>query len=196
MLGSVYGKDDSLPTHGGGGGLGSSFSSSRAYGGYSGGSSGIRGIYGDTSKYNKKRNTGYPPLALVAIGILVFNVILTGIWLSSRVRYRTLLKVFNARDVTGVIDKIKWTEREVSHVRHEMMKETRQMESRFPRIKLLEKENKRWISERDELRDKYESPEKKKEGVRLKQREPAYLHQISLMQQAIRRESERTVLER
>lgn len=197
MIRRGYGNGDSLPTHGGSEGLGSSFSTGRGYGGYNGGSSsGIGGMYGGTSKYSKKKHAGYSNLAIVALGMAIFNIILTGLWLKSRGHYRSLMQGFNARDSQGVIDKIKWTEKEVSNVKHEMMKESRQIESRFPKIKQLEKDNKRWMSERDKLREKYESPAKKKEDARLKQREPAHLKQIGLMQQAIRKESRRTVLER
>lgn len=174
---------DSLPTHGGGGTV-----SSTGYGGYSNG-----------GKYNKTKRTitGFSPLTYAAIGMVVFNVILTGLWMSSKGRYRSLLQEMNAKDVTSAIYKVQWTEKEVARVRTQMAADERQAENRQgPRIKQLERENKRWKNERDQLKEKYESPQKKREESRFKKREPAYLEQIELMQRAMRKESRRTVLER
>lgn len=198
MLRRGYSRNkDSLPTHSGSGGLGRSFSGSRGYGGFHGGSSSsIGSMYGDASKHSQKSRFGFSPLGYVSLGMAVVNVILTGLWMSSRGHYRSFVDGLNARDVKGAIDKIKWAEREASIVRNEMMKERRDIDRRYPRIKKLEQENVRWKKERDELRERYESLEKRKEDARLKQREPAYMHQISLMQQAIRKESKRTILER
>ena len=175
---------DLLPTHGNVSGA------STGFGGYRG--------YNGSSKYSKRYNlVGKSTLTYAAIGLAVFNVILTGMWLSSKGSYRSLLKTMNAKDVAGVISKIQWTEKQVAKIKNEVASEERQAQSRYgPRIKQLERENKRWKSERDELRQKYESPEKKKDDARLKQREAAHLEQIEHLQRAIRKESKRTVLER
>jgi hypothetical protein len=192
MLRRGHGNDDSLPTYGGGsgGGLGGvSSSNSRGYGGYSGGLSPSA-----SNKYSKRRNSaGYSPLAFAVFCMAVFNLFLTGFWMSSRGHYRSLLQSVNAKDGRDAIDKVQWTEREVATVQAEITREARRTDTRYtPRIKQLEEEIERNKAERDELREKHESEEKKKNKLR----EPAYLRQIGLMQQAIRKESKRTVLER
>lgn len=200
MLRRGYNNGDSLPTHGSSGGLGGfSDKNSQGYGGYSGGLSSSGGMYGEPSKYNKRRSgAGFSPLMFAASAMAIFSLILTGLWLSSRGQYRSLLQgVNNAKDARSAINKIQWTGREIDNVQREITKMARRAEGRYgPRIKQLEKENQQFKDERDELREKYESPGKKTDGARLKQRESAYMRQIGLMQQAIRKESKRTVLER
>ena len=60
----------------------------------------------------------------------------------------------------------------------------------------LEKENRQLQKERDELRIKYEGPDKKEEEARLLMREKAFQEQVFMLQEATRKESRRTVLER
>jgi len=50
--------------------------------------------------------------------------------------------------------------------------------------------------ERDELKRKYEGPDRKEQQKRVLEREMAYRHQIQLLKKATQRESKRTVLER
>lgn len=50
--------------------------------------------------------------------------------------------------------------------------------------------------ERDELKRKYEGPDRKEQQKRVLEREMAYRHQIKLLKKATQRESKRTVLER
>ncbi len=184
---------DSLPTHGGSSSSIEGFSSSSSgYGGFS-----VFGGYNNGGKYNKHKRVGYFPLTYVSIGMVVLNVILTGLWMNSKGHYRSLLLALNAKDVSTAIFKVQWTEKEVARVRNEMATDERLAETRYgPRIRQLERENKKWKTERDQLKEKYESPRKKQVDSRLKKREPAYLEQIELMQRAIRKESRRTVLER
>ena len=223
---SFGGNDGALPTHGGGNGVGFSspsnsngndrgyggyggysHSGNQSYGGYSGGngtsySSSSSGMYGETSKYSKKKRKGSggfigSPLVIAAVALGVINLILTGLWLSSRGRYRSLLKGLNASTSRAAIEKVQWTENEVIKERNEVDRQKRKTEARYSsRIKELEQQSKEFIRERDDLREKYESPDQLRMASRLKKREPAYLEQIGRMQQAIRKESKRTVLER
>lgn len=60
----------------------------------------------------------------------------------------------------------------------------------------LERENRKLQKERDELRVKYESPEKRTEATRIAAREDAWKKQVHLLQQAASRESRRATTEK
>jgi hypothetical protein len=187
MIGRVFSNGDvSLPTH----------SSSHGSSGYSSPRQSTYARTDSSPKYNKKRNAGngYSTLTYTVIAMVVLNIIFTSLWMSSKGQYRSLLKAMNARDVKTVIDKIHWTEREIESVRRKMDAEVREAERRFSaKIKKLENDNRRYKKERHDLREEYESEEF---TTRMEKREPAYQQQIGRMQQAIRKESKRTVLER
>jgi hypothetical protein len=179
--------DVSLPTHG------------NSNGGYSTSSygSGSRSFGFGTPKYGKKRGGGYSPMVLIVLFMGLLNVVFTGLWMSSKGRYRSLLEGMRARDVSGVVDKMRWAEQELASVRREVTTERRIAENNFgEKLNKLENDNLRFKKERNELREKHESPEKMEKDFRFKKREPEYLQQIGRMQKAIRKESKRTVLER
>lgn len=178
----------SLPTHGGSNSAGYS---SPGYGG---------SMHGSISaKQSKRRQLGgeYSPLAFTAIAMGVLNMIITGLWMSSKGNYRLLLQGMNARDASGVVEKIRWTEKEMATVRREMKTKVREEERRYgDSIRKLQNDKLRYKKQCDELRDMHESPEKIEQQARFLEREPEYMQQIDRMQKAIRKESKRTIMER
>jgi len=85
---------------------------------------------------------------------------------------------------------LKKTEKQVSRKQKDAQRKYQQ------ELNQLERDNRFLQKERDELRVKYEGPDKVEEMARLHMRELAFQEQVELLQEATRRESRRTVLER
>jgi hypothetical protein len=102
------------------------------------------------------------------------------------------------RNIPTVIDdylqdlqsKVESAERQVS------VKQRAQQRKFQQELNEIERDNRFLQKERDELRVKYEGPDKVEELARLQGRELAFQEQVDLLQEATRKESKRTVLER
>lgn len=217
-FGGHYGNNnDSLPTHAGNGNSSGGYSS-QSYGGfgYGGGSHGGFSTnnnnnnnhsynsnggglnYGEPSKYNKKRKSSQlNPSMIAAMTLGLLNIILGALWWNSRGSFNSLLMNFNTKDYKAVIAKMRTAERDLAAAQRALRRESNNVRNQHEnRLKELQEEKARWKKERDELREKYESPQRKEVEARFKQRDSAFLTQIEYLQQAIRKESLRTVLER
>ena len=188
-----------LPTYGSSGG---GYSSGGAnYGGYNHSNDMMYGGYSnDTSSNDKyqKRKAANPSLPYV-ISNLVFVILallFTFLWLRSSSQHASILKTFQVDSNQGLQSLMRELRKDLAQTSN-MIQNRKTIEKKYaPKIASLEKENRFLQKERDELRVKYEGPDKKEEEERRKQREIAYTEQVELMQKHIQRESKRTVLER
>jgi hypothetical protein len=191
------------------------------YGGYNSSSDMMMGMQDESSdnKYHKKKQRNrllsFPPTTsnstlgemVVVVANVVFVVlalVFTILWLRVSGEHHGVIKQFHRVDVETNLDlKIM-----MSKLRDELKQAQRtdnksarsfktEMNRKYqPQINTLERENRYITKDRDELRLKHEGPGKKEEETRMKSREEAFIEQVGLMQQAIKKESKRTLLER
>lgn len=135
---------------------------------------------------------------MTMVGLGVFNLIVTGLWFSSRSRYQSIMGgLDNAKDKTSAMDSIETLQREIRNSQRVLQRNEKDVKRKYSKqLSTLERENRGLQKERDDLRVKFEGPEKKEEATRLLRREQAFQLQIGRLQRATRKESKRTVLER
>ena len=187
--------------------------SQQSYGGYSGGNTMYGGVNNFPSssgddKYSKRSSsrsmpsigslmgTG-SPLMLLCIIMALWSVAVMGLWMNVRGKYNSILTEFNVPNSDALMDLYKRLQTDLSTAQHEMDRSIRDTQVKLNgRQQELERENRLLQKERDELRVKYEGPDKEEEESRLQLREVAFQHQVELLQEATRKESKRNVLER
>jgi hypothetical protein len=135
---------------------------------------------------------------MTMVGLGVFNLIVTGLWFTTRSRYQSILgRLDNARDKESAIDSIQTLRREIRNSQRDSRRNDKDVKRKYAtQLSTLERENRVFQKERDDLRVKFEGPEKKEEAARLLRREQAFQLQIGRLQRATRKESKRSVLER
>lgn len=220
--GSGYGGSNNYYGGYGGGnaGGGSGGYSNSGYGGYTGGGhqqnyggySGGNNAYGSspsssTSSVNKKyskHETG-TTFSMGKGNLIILYCVLTvlwgagviGSWYNVRTKRNTILAELNQPDLESILQMKKALEKDVSRIKRQQEDSIQDLNNKYgDKHADLEKENRQLQKERDELRIKYEGPDKKEEEARLLMREKAFQEQVFMLQEATRKESRRTVLER
>jgi hypothetical protein len=195
-----------LPSHGGGGGGGGGYDAGGSYGGFAGNGGGYNGG-GDhmaRSYANKDHRAASSSLLKKLQNPTILSGICAACFFCMSLYYRssansilTGLGVANKQQALDLIsslhlEKNKWVkESEGSASQH--LDGKRKFSQQ---LTTLERENKFLQKERDELRVKYEGPDKLEEQHRLELRDEALIEQVELLQAATRRESKRVVLEK
>lgn len=184
--------------------------SQQSYGGYTGQSSSMYGgsamSSDDDNKHSKRRNSSFSsrfgsgfmsPVMLLCMTLGLMALIMLLMWTNVRGKYNTILKELELPNSKAVIDMYKSLQTDVAAANKKRDSTGRDMERDYARRqKEMERENRLLQKERDELRVKYEGPDKKEEESRLLLREQAFQKQVALLQEATRKESRRTVLEK
>jgi hypothetical protein len=212
--GAGYGGNGYAGGGGGEGGGGSSSSNGGGYEGYSNGSYGGYGgdvyastVYGGNgsssrsssdNKYSKRSSSTNPLLLLACcIGLGVWSVLSVGLWMSARSNYNGILDVLQVHSSEAALEVVDQWKQSVEDAQREQTQSQRDATRKYAsQINQLERDNRFLAKERDELRVKYEGPDKQEEETRMVLREEAFQSQVELLQQATRKESKRTVLER
>lgn len=191
---------------------------SEGYGGYSGSQSNYGGYAPDNSayggyvspsssdsKYSKKSpkkasSVGSvigSPLVLVCVLMLLWSIAVLGLWMNVRAKYQSILREFNAPNSSAVMKLFTNLQRDLSDAQKEKARKIRETTSNLNvQQEELKRENRLLQKEYDELRIKYEGPNSEDKTFRMVQREEAFKQQMHLLQESIRKESRRTVLER
>jgi hypothetical protein len=204
---------------GSGNGSNSNGGGNAGYGGYSNGSyGGYSAGYASTTtptptttedKYSKRKSSstfslpslgsvfGGNPLVLVCVLMGLWSILMMGFWMNVRVKYNSILKEFNAPNADSIVDLYKNLQSDLADAQQKKDKSVRENDRKKAVMQRdLERETRRLQKERDELRVKYEGPDKEEEESRLQLREEAFQNQVALLQEATRKESKRNVLER
>jgi hypothetical protein len=210
-----YGSSTGGGNSGSGGGYGNTSGGSQSYGGYNPGSGGGGGeqqnsnssmYYGggvasqNNSKTNKPKNNNRNATMLLwaCVGTGLWAFLMMGLWWNASGSYKemlTMLNVQKGQDVLLLVDDLKEDVAEAK-VKTEQ-KDTKALEAkRGMELSKLEKEKRYLQKERDELRVKYEGPDKKEEESRVLLRDEAFKEQLDWLQESIKIESKRTVIER
>jgi hypothetical protein len=182
------------------------------YGGYNSSSDMMMGMHDDESstasrsddddKYHKKkRKFGIGVMAVTMVANAVFvllALVFTILWLRVSGQHHGILKDGNVGTNVALQTMVSALRAELRSARIGGAQNLNLEANRkyTPQINKLTRENRFLEKERDELRVKHEGPDKKEEETRMKSREEAFVEQVSLMQQAIKKESKRTILER
>ena len=169
-----------------------------AYGGYAGGSA-----YGGSSSDSKdkpRRKHGTNPLLEKLKEPWVWSTIVAVLLLFSTMRYRSqtnlILRELKLKSPQQVIDTVRQLEQEKKHRDRAVLDHKSNHQTVQSQYTKLEGDYRRIQKERDELRVKYESPERVAEERRLKTREEAWQKQVVLLQQAMAKESKRAAVEK
>lgn len=199
--GSAYG---GYGNAGGGGGS----SSGSAYGGYGSSSGGFGGFgaspSGDFKDKIGRKNRNSPVELILSklkepwtwsIITTIFFMILT---LNYRSKFNSILKVMDIR--SGGVKEAQLAWDGIIRSRDSKNRQVTSMQEQQRKINQkhteCEQAKRQIMKERDELRVKYESPDKKQEISRNLSRDKALKQQLQLLQNATQRESRRTAMER
>lgn len=193
---------------------GTDYSNNNGYGGYNGGGHDSYGGYNvgngystgshtnasDDNKYSKSKGSSMAmgnPMYFVLVLLGLWGIATMGLWLNVRSKYNSILKQFKAPDADALVDLYQRLQKDLANAQQEKARSVADWKSKYTtRQNELERENRLLQKERDELRVKYEGPDKVEEGSRLLLREEAFQNQVALLQAATRKESKRNVLER
>ncbi len=196
--------------NGGGGGAG--YSDGNGYGGYNGGHQSYGGYNAGTAhssvdntqalddKYAKSKASPimmFNPLVLLCVLMGLWSIAIVGLWMNVRGKYNSILTEFNAPNADKLLSLYKSLQTDLANAQQEKTQSMKEWKTKYAaRQADLERENRLLQKERDELRVKYEGPDKEEEESRLLLREEAFQHQIALLQEATRKEAKRNVMER
>lgn len=197
---------------GGGGGGSSGYSNNHGYGGYNGGQQSYGGYNaGNTyssheqtqasdDKYAKTKAPSIMivnPLVLLCVLLGLWSIGVLGLWMNVRSKYNSILSEFNAPNAGALLELYKSVQKDLVNAQQEKTRAAKEWKSKYTsRQEELERENRILQKERDELRVKYEGPDKEEEESRMLLREEAFQSQVALLQEATRKEAKRNVLER
>lgn len=133
----------------------------------------------------------------VCVILGLWGIATMGLWFNVRSKYNSILKEFKAPNADALVDLYQRLQKDLANAQQEKARSVAEWKSKYAsRQNELERENRLLQKERDELRVKYEGPDKVEEGSRLQLREEAFQNQVALLQAATRKESKRNVLER
>lgn len=136
-------------------------------------------------------------MVLICMLMFLWSVAVLGLWMNVRGKYNSILTEFDVRNAGALMDLYKDLQNDLKNAQQEKDRTVREANRKLnARQQELERENRLLQKERDELRVKYEGPDKEEEESRLQLREVAFQNQVELLQQATRKESKRNVLER
>ena len=137
------------------------------------------------------------PMHYVLVLLGLWGILTMGLWLNVRTKYNSILKQFKAPNADALLDLYQSLQKDLANAQQEKARSVAEWKTKYTtRQNELERENRLLQKERDELRVKYEGPDKVEEGSRLLLREEAFQTQVELLQAATRKESKRNVLER
>jgi flagella basal body P-ring formation protein FlgA len=115
----------------------------------------------------------------------------------ARSNYNGILDVLQVHSSEAALEVVDQWKQSVEDAQREQTQSQRDATRKYAsQINQLERDNRFLAKERDELRVKYEGPDKQEEETRMVLREEAFQSQVELLQQATQKESKRTVLER
>lgn len=130
----------------------------------------------------------------------VLFLFLSGIFFILATRYRSqqrhLLQEIQLKSVDEVIDAFAKLKEDNRKWEREIFSQKGAEREAHARYAALERSNRMLRKERDDLHDKYESPERRNEELRIVAREDAWKHQVALLQQATVQESYRAATEK
>jgi len=137
------------------------------------------------------------PLVLLCVLMGLWSILILGLWSNVRGKYNSILSEFNAPNADALMEFYKRSQSDLVKVQEDKAKSAKEWKIKYEaRQKDLERENRLLQKERDELRVKYEGPDKEEEESRLLLREEAFQNQLVLLQEAMRKEAKRNILER
>jgi hypothetical protein len=187
-----------------GGGYGGSSQSS--YGGYNAGSSSSYGGYSvpDAKQYSKSKKSSASldsfltnPLIFVCLLMAVWGIIVVVLWLNVRGKYNLILRELNAPNADVWMDKYKHLQLDLSSAQHEKNRSVRDKNREMnDKHDALDQENRKLQKECEDLRIKHEQSTEKGGTLHKLLREEAFDDQMERLEDAIRKESHRTALER
>ena len=190
-----------------GGGYSGGGSSGQSYGGYGGGNDN-NNMHGNNvtpspSKYNKSRSGGIGgpdnmnTLFWACIGTGLWALIMMLLWWNASSYHTELKTLLDVESIAEAKKMILMLQEDMSIAQERAEKEKRDYERKqASTLNQLERDNRYLQKERDELRVKYEGPDKKEEETRMLLREEAFRDQLNTLIQATKKESKRSVLER
>jgi len=136
-------------------------------------------------------------LVLVCMLMGLWSIAMMGMWMNVRGKYNSVLAEFKVPNANALMDHYRNLQADLADAQSEKDRSVKLNERKHAgRQQELERENRLLQKERDELRVKYEGPDKEEEESRLQLREEAFQNQVELLQEATRKESKRNVLER
>jgi hypothetical protein len=130
----------------------------------------------------------------------VLFLFMSGIFFILATRYRAqqqhLLQEIQLKSVDEVIDAFAKLKEDNRKWEREIFSQKGAEREANARYSALERSNRMLRKERDELHDKYESPERRNEELRIAAREDAWKNQVALLQEATVQESYRAATEK
>jgi cyclophilin family peptidyl-prolyl cis-trans isomerase len=182
------------PSYGGYNGNGS------AYGGFHGGGGGSNGSFKDKPR---SRNGSNDPVALVLDKLKqpwMWGVLAASFFFILTMQYRSqrnaILRELNVSSTKEALQRFQDTHSQKQNFERELFSKTSETKTTAQKTAKLEVELRKVQKERDELRVKFESPDRRRDEIRLAAREEAWKKQVQVLQQATSKESRRAVMEK
>lgn len=156
-----------------------------------------------TADVNFSSLTSNPAVLLLGIIVIgIWSLIVLFLWFKLRGAHYGLLKEFSIQTPMELQELVTSLKRDLRYAERQVEKAKRDATRKYTsQINTMERENRLLQKERDELRVKYENPNGNNDGEdnelsRLEKRDEAFQDQVHWLQEATRKESRRTVLER
>jgi hypothetical protein len=158
----------------------------------------------EDNKYKKKKrpsdNSESTTIMFMGFGMVLLTIlaiIMTILFVSSRGKTNAILKQLDKTSLSSVVEYTQSLESRLTNTQRQLTRakqETSRQDTQ--KISTLQKENRLFQQQLDDLKKKYESPDSQRQTQRLKDRELAFSEQVQWLQASARRESKRAILER